>query len=118
MATKETTTAAPERTFRRASREQVSMKKDMKGIIQGTYRGYVTKEIKDKQNRGEIKEIPSYNFDLDDGRLITVLGDAGLKGEIINSGIEDGDYVRISHKGEKDLGGGKRVNQYIVEVGN
>ena len=116
MAEKAAQTQTAQRTFRKASREQVSMKKDMKGVIEGTFRGFVTKEIKDKTNRGEIKEIPSYNFDLPDGRLTTVLGDAGLKGEITNADLHDGDYVRITHKGEKDLGNGKRVNQYIVEI--
>ena len=52
MAEKAAQTQTAQRTFRKASREQVSMKKDMKGVVEGTFRGFVTKEIKDKTNRG------------------------------------------------------------------
>jgi len=102
------------RSFKQVNRMQVSMKKDLKGLVEGTYQGFIEKEIKDKSS-GELKHVKSFNFDEESGRLLTVLGDAGLAGEIVNSGIEIGDYVRITHQGEKDLGGGKKINLYLVE---
>lgn len=105
--------------FAKINRRQVSLKKELKGILVGAYQGLILKEIMDKRTRVS-KEVNSYNFDLIDEKTgevkdkITVLGDAGLKSEITNADLKEGDIVKIVHIGEKDLGNGQKVNQYDI----
>ena len=100
--------------FTKVNRKQVSLSKELKGVLVGRYQGFVIKDIMDKNKKGEIKQVPSYHFDLEDGSKITVLGDSGLKNEMETLNPDVGTLMKIEHTGKKDLGGGKTLNTYDI----
>ena len=84
--------------------------------LQGTYLGYVTKEVEDKQNGG-MRPTNAYRFTNSDGEIIFMWGSYEID-EAMNT-ISEGDTVRISFLGRDTFTGDKgpqTVKNYKVQV--
>ena len=81
--------------------------------VEGVYKGFTERPWLDKAD-GEEKMIPQFAFERADKSRFLLMGDAGLKNAIFNSGVKEGDDIEIVKLDKVDLGGGKRVNQYEI----
>lgn len=82
--------------------------------IEGKFLGLRTEEVTDKMD-GEVKERTRAIFqDLKGVEKFQVWTNAGLKNALSMSDVKEGELIRITHLGLKELGGGRTVNQYDV----
>ena len=101
-----------QRTFRKADvREKISLLKDLKMSIEGTFQGKFETKIKGK-------DTICMKFDLADGRKVSFPANHGLISILEEAGVKEGDYIRATSTGKKTLDGGKTVNQYDLEIAN
>jgi hypothetical protein len=95
------------------SREIVKFK-DVNEIM-GKMTGKRKREVTDRKT-GELKEITDLCLDTPDGKQIAVAIDTGLRVALSSSDINEGDFIKICHKGKEDLPNGNRVNKYEILV--
>lgn len=81
--------------------------------IEGTFLGNTDRPWLDRQT-GEEKTITQALFEKADGSRFMAFLDAGAKNALSSSGVTKGDYIVLQKLEMKDLGGGRRVNQYDV----
>ncbi len=67
----------------------------------------------DKQT-GEESTLTKLHFRRDDGSKFVIFEDGGLKNQLSNAMVNEGDYIQLK-KGElASLGGGRTVNQWEI----
>lgn len=84
----------------------------------GTVTGKRERELTDSET-GELKTIKDLCMNnYPDGTRIAVAIDAGLRVALSTSDVQNGELIKITKGEPMDLGNGKKVNQYNIEIAN
>jgi len=95
---------------------QITNLNEVGQTLEGTFEGYAADRNWVDKNTGEEKILKTVVFRQDDNSKIGMFEDGGLRNAIETSGIKPEQYVKIEFLGQKDLEGGKKVNQYDIYV--
>lgn len=74
------------------------------------------KEVNRETGAVVEKVIKQYHFTDTQGKNPFIyFGDAGFVNTMLSANIKEGDVIRATKEGMTDLGGGKKVNDYLLE---